>query len=106
MRVFEFPTGRVDASVFALLETSYSLIIPAPVATAKKHPQRDSRIGSPSALVNARALLNPPCRPDVTQVSVLERPYFGAEHSVPTVVEPVAHPKTSSQVIKLTSMEE
>lgn len=34
---------------------------PASVATAKKQPQSDSRVGLPSASVNARALLKPPC---------------------------------------------
>lgn len=63
----EPPTGSVDASVFALLETSYSLITPASVATAKKQPQRDRRIGFPSASVNARALLNPPCQSNANQ---------------------------------------
>lgn len=66
----------MDASVFALLETSYSLITPASVATAKKQPQRDSRIGFPSASVNARALLNPPCQPNVYHMLLVQ--YFEA----------------------------
>lgn len=60
--VLWFPTGRVDASIFARLETSYSLITPRSVATAKKEPQRETKMGFPSASINARAFLKPPCK--------------------------------------------